>query len=376
MIKTDCIHFPIDRPCRFHKEQGIKCGACDHYVPVTAPAGGAAEEILIIKLGAMGDVLRTTFLLPGLRNKYPRSRITWIVAAGSTGVLEGNPFLSAVVPLNDKVYALLAAKKFDIVVNLDLSPVSISLATLAMARKRIGYWLNGWRRVQYSNRFAREWLSMSAFDDLKKANTRTYQYWMAKIAGLPRVDYEICTPLADDAVARAAAFAKKHKIGGKPVVGINPGAGGRWQLKKWSDKGYGELLKRCAAAGYTVLLYGGPEEEKLLASYLRKAKGAAVSTGTANALPDFFALLDLCDVLVTGDTMAMHAALGLKKKVVAIFGPTSAAEIELYGRGRKVVSSVPCACCYRTECPVTPNCMETITADAVWTALTSLMKGQ
>jgi heptosyltransferase-2 len=375
MIKTDCIHFPLDRPCRFHKEKGIKCGTCGHYVPVAAPAG-AVKEILIIKLGAMGDVLRTTFLLPGLKKKYPRSRITWVVAAGSTAVLEGNPFLSAVVPMNDRVYSLLSAKKFDIVINLDLAPVSISLATLAMARKRIGYWLNEERQVQCSNTFAREWLSMSAFDDLKKANTRTYQYWMAKIAGLPRADYEIFTPLAADAVARAAAFAHRHKIGRKPVVGINPGAGGRWQLKKWSDRGYGGLLKRCADAGYTVLLYGGPEEEKLLASYLRKAKGAAVSTGTANALPDFFALLDLCDVLITGDTMAMHAALGLKKKVVAIFGPTSAAEIELYGRGQKVISPVSCACCYRPECPVTPNCMEQIPVDAVWNALNDLVKGK
>jgi heptosyltransferase-2 len=252
---------------------------------------------------------------------------------------------------------------------MDLSSASLSLATLALAGKRAGYWLDTRRRVQCSNRFAREWLAMSARDDLKKANHRTYQYWMARIAGLPRDDYEIYTPLTKEAVRHATAFAKKHRLQGKTVVGINPGAGGRWRLKKWNDRGYIELIRRCAAAGYPVLLYGGPEEERLLSAYLRRAKGNAATTGTRNSLPDFFALLDLCDVLVSGDTLAMHAALGLKKRVVPIFGPTSAAEIEVYGRGRKVVSSAPCVCCYRPSCTVTPNCMQLIPAETVWEAV-------
>jgi heptosyltransferase-2 len=61
----------------------------------------------------------------------------------------------------------------------------------------------------------------------------------------------------------------------------------------------------------------------------------------------------------------MHLAIGLKKKVIALFGPTCAQEIELYGRGEKVISSIPCAPCYRRHCEVSPNCMEAITAEEV-----------
>lgn len=373
-IRTDCQHFPLDRPCRFHKEKGTHCAECRRYVPVRGTAGRPLR-VLIVKIGAMGDVLRTTFLLPGLAQRYSRPAITWIVAPVSTGVLEGNPYISRIWPMDREIFSRLLAEEFDVVVNLDLSPESLALATLAAARRRIGFWLDAKRRVQCSNSFARRWLAMSAFDDLKRANTQTYQRWMAKIAGLPRSDYEIQVPLRKDAVARAQAFAARQGLTGRvPVIGINPGAGGRWRLKKWTDEGYLDIIGRCKSIGAKVVLFGGPEEKELLDSLVKRSRGAAVSAGADNALPDFFGRLSLCDVLITGDTMAMHAALGLKKKVVAIFGPTSAAEIELYGRGLKVVSPKECACCYRPSCAEKTTCMDMIEPDLVWAAVASTLK--
>jgi heptosyltransferase-2 len=77
--------------------------------------------------------------------------------------------------------------------------------------------------------------------------------------------------------------------------------------------------------------------------------------------------------VVTGDTTAMHLAIGLKKKVIALFGPTCAQEIELYDRGEKVVSSIHCAPCYRRKCEVSPNCMEAITAEEVMKKIKGLL---
>lgn len=367
-VKTDCLHFPLDRPCRFHKAEGTHCTGCKYFVSFLA-SGRGKKNILIVKLGAMGDVLRTTFLLPGLKEKYPSSQITWIVAPQSVPVLETNPYLDRIWPFEPKVLAALPLERFDIVINLDLAPESLALATLAVADKRVGYWLDDKRSVMASNSFAVEWLHMSAFDDMKKANRKTYQYWMSKIVGLPQDDYEIYVPLLAAAKEKAAHFAKKNELDGHVVVGINPGAGKRWRLKKWTDDGFVELIKRLDSRGFKVMLLGGPEERDLLAGYMKKMRGRAVNAGCDNTIPDFFALLNLCDVVVTGDTMAMHAALGLKKNVVAIFGPTSAAEIELYGRGTKVVSPASCACCYQPECLVSPDCMEQIPFETVMSAL-------
>lgn len=371
-LYTDCQNFPLDRPCTYHKESGIHCRECRRYVPLAAPSK-TVRKILIIKLGAMGDVLRTTFLLEGLKEKYPRAEITWIVAPQSTAVLEGNPRIGRIWPMEKDVISKLALEKFDVAVNMDLSPESLGLATLANAGKRIGYWLDGRRGVKASNAAARQWLGMSAFDDLKKKNTQTYQRWMSRIAELPRADYEIYVPLKRSSLAKARAFAAKHRLSGKTVIGINPGAGKRWKLKKWTDAGFKAIIRRCEQEGFAVLLLGGPEEKELLAK-LAKTSRAVVNAGTDNALPDFFALVNLCDLLITGDTMAMHAALGLKKKVVSIFGPTSAPEIELYGRGAKIVSPAPCVCCYRMKCNVKPDCMQRIKPDAVWNGVQRLLK--
>lgn len=363
MIRTDCSNFPLDRPCRPHKQKGVKCSSCGKYLPVVSPAKTA--RILIIKIGAMGDVLRTTFLLEGLAEKYKHPDITWIVAPHSAAILEQNPHINRVWSFDCGIFAKITAEKFDICVNLDLGPESLGLATLAVASKKIGFSLDAGRRIVCSGPAAKQWLEMSAFDDLKKKNNRTYQYWMAKICGLVRNDYEICTPLDKASVKKAEVFRRRHGLAGHRLIGINPGAGKRWKYKKWTDQGYLKLIAEAGAMGAKVLLLGGPEEDQLIAKLVKSSKGRAVSAGTGNSLYDFFALLNLCDIVVTGDTLALHAALGLKKKVVALFGPTSSAEIEIYGRGTKIVTPAQCACCYLQDCGVRPDCMKLIRPEEV-----------
>ncbi len=61
----------------------------------------------------------------------------------------------------------------------------------------------------------------------------------------------------------------------------------------------------------------------------------------------------------------MHLSLALGKRTVVLFGPTSAAEIELYGFGEKVVPDMACLSCYKTSCDFVPNCMDLISTDMV-----------
>lgn len=374
MIKTDCAYFPLDRPCVYHKSRGVKCDNCGRYSPVSKKA---AKKVLVIKLNAMGDVLRTTFLLPGLRRKFPGCEITWITDPNAVQILEGNPRIARIIPFDNKVFKLLASETFLAAVNLDLSPESLSLMGLARAKKKFGFWLDAKRRVVASNAAAKHWLEMSAFDDVKKRNRKTYQYWMASICGTSAggsMADGIFVPLKKSSLARAARFAARHGLKGKTVIGINPGAGRRWKFKKWTDAGYVKVIKELAAKGYKVVLFGGPEEKELIAKLMKQSGGKAVSAGTNNSLPDFFALLNLCGVLVTGDTLALHAALGLGKKAVGIFGPTSAAEIEMYGRGVKAVTPKPCACCYLQTCDKKPDCMKMIGPEKILKGIHKLLK--
>ena len=110
----------------------------------------------------------------------------------------------------------------------------------------------------------------------------------------------------------------------------------------------------------TCMILGG-EAEKERNEKIAKATGA-LNAGV-HSLRNFAAIINQCDILVTSDSLAMHFGIALKKKIVAFFGPTSAAEIELYDFGIKVYPAMDCLTCYRKTCDKVPNCMDKLTVD-------------
>ena len=368
IIYSDCKYFPLDRPCIYQKNKNAVCSSCTKYVSIKKSSGNLTN-ILIIKLGAMGDVLRTTFILEGLKQKYKNISIDWLVEEKNKDTLTGNKYINNIIINNSKVFSFLTSTKYNIVINLDLAPESLAFATMAMADKKIGYWLDGNRKIKASNKYARQWLLTSAYDTLKKENKNTYQYWMAKITELSKDNYEIIVPISKQAKLKA----KNLNIpkSNKKIIGINPSSSKRWKMKKWNLDKFIKLTKILSDKGYTILLLGGTEDEFEINKILSKKIKNVYSTGLNNSVQEFFAIINLCDIIVCGDTMAMHAALGLKKKVVAIFGPTSSNEIEMYNRGIKVIPKT-CSCCYRQDCSKKVTCMDEISVEEVLTAIYNL----
>ncbi len=368
MIHRDCRYYRGDRPCVFHKTEGVVCRDCSHYSPI-------GEKILVIKLEAAGDVLRTTSILPGLKERFPAGYLTWITRRSSLPLFRHNPLVDRVLPLQPAGLAAVLSESFDLAINLDNSPVSASLQALIRAGEKKGYTLDSSGRVAPCGPEAEAWLEMAVFDGVKKANRKTCQTLIREIVGLPPPDGEIILNLGPEELAWGERFAREQGLGeGELRIGFNTGGGRRWRYKRWSREATLALARLCCERlGARLLLYGGPEEEERNAWLVREGKGIFIDTGCRNDLRTFFSLLNLCDLLVTSDTLALHAAVGLKKRVVALFGPTSAAEIDLYGRGEKVVAPVPCQCCYRTDCDVSPNCMETIEPETVLAAVRKLL---
>jgi ADP-heptose:LPS heptosyltransferase len=318
----------------------------------------------------MGDVLRTTFLLHGLKELYPDSKIAWIVNEKNASVLEHNNLIDDIILNDETIGNYLINNFFDIVINLDLGYDSLLLAKLSNNSKVLGFTLSNNRNIITSNEFAKEWLKMSAYDELKKANTFTYQYWMSKITELPKDNYEIIVPLQKTSTIKAEQFLKYNNINhNNKIIGINPGAGKRWNLKKWVLSSFIETAKYFSKKGCTILLLGGKYDENEINAILKENIPNVISTGIDNSIPDFFAKINLCDVLLCGDTMALHAAAGLKKNTVALFGPTSANEIEICSRGIKIQSKKECVVCYKQECHIINNCMKAISVKDVLEAI-------
>jgi len=364
-IAYDCQYFLGDRPCMWHKQNGFLC-ECKYYKPKSG-------NILIIKLDAIGDVLRTTCLLPVIANKWPGMGITWITRPESVPLLENNPFITEIVPYDTDALVHLSSRTFDRVINLDAGKISSGMATIAEAKEKIGYVLHKDGYVKGTNEAAEEWLRMGVFDDLKKANQRSYQGIMCSILGLSNKGMKYVLELTEAEKAEGGRHLLRIGLNSdKPIIGIHTGGGGRWRLKQWDEKNFLALISELGheLGGIAqILLFGGPLERELNRWIMAKSNGLVFDAGCKNEIRHFASLVNCCSIVLSGDSLAMHIALAMKRRTVVLFGPTSNTEIELFGLGEKVIPDLDCLSCYKKECDFVPNCMDSISVEMVKQAL-------
>lgn len=364
-LKTDCRHVRWDRPCAPHKRRGKVCATCDEYDPIR-------HRVLMVKLAATGDVLRTTAFLPAIHATWPQAKVTWLTRRSAVGLFDGNPLVDEVLATDDAVTAArLTTETFDVVLCPDADPDAAVLAAMATARERRGYVRDAQGRVVPLGPGAARWLAMGLSDTQKRANLDTYQDLVADVLGLDRalVTEPILEPSGHD---KAAARAFLQGLGATgALVGLNTGAGGRWAYKVWTREHQQAFVRLCTDAGCSVLLLGGPEEVVRHRELLAANAGRAVfDGGNHNSYGRFAGLVEQCRVIVTSDSLAVHVAAARKVPAVVLFGPTSAAEIELYGRGTKVVPpGLDCLCCYLPRCDRVPHCQALIEPQVVWAAV-------
>ncbi len=365
-IKFDCRYFSGDKPCRFK----TICINCRFYKP-------AAERILIIKLASVGDVLRTTALLPALRKKYPRSYISWLVSSPAEKLLETNPYIDRILVYSLESALLLQSEKFDLVVCLDKAPEAASIANLVKADKKYGFGLDEQGKIYPFNKEAEYCFILGLDDELKfYKNKKTYQEMIFELAGLKyrneRYELKLCQGELDS----AEQFFKRNGLKPKDtVIGVNTGAGKVFANKHLKPEKTVELIKLLAEKiGAKVLLLGGPLEKRLNEYILRMTKGyRIINGGCDNSLECFSALVNKCSVVITADTLALHIAIALNKPVVALFGPTCPQEIGLYGRGKKIVTDSDCAPCYKNKCDKPSTCMDKIKAEKIVSAVKDVL---
>ncbi len=156
-------------------------------------------------------------------------------------------------------------------------------------------------------------------------------------------------------------------------IGLNVGVGTKWPSKGWPAKRWEELIETLNSKNYQMLLLGGQDEKELITGLFSKYK-FLINNGYNNSLVEFAAIVSLCDILITADTLALHIGTALNKKIIALFGPTSISEIDLFGRSKKVTALDDCKCYYNRYCTEEVSCMEKITSEMVVNAISEIEK--
>lgn len=332
-VKYDCRFIRADVPCKPSKLHGVDCSDCSYYEKFN-------KKILIIKLGAAGDVIRTTPLLYPLKNEYHYGKIYWLTNFPELLPVDSEISVDEPLRFNLENILFLQETKFDVVINLDKDKEAVALASKINAFRKFGYTLiNGF--CYPVNADAEHKLLTGMFDDYSKKNMKSYPEEIFEICGynFKKEKYILDVDRNFDRVWDVNSK--------KKVVGLNTGCGSRWTSRLWKNDYWVELINKLKDKDYEVVLLGG-EQEHENNTYLAELTNCKYF-GHFD-IRTFVNLVNKCDIIVTQVTMGLHIAIALGKKVVLmnnIFNPN---EFELYGSGVIVQPGKECKCYFSPKC--------------------------
>ena len=348
-IKQDCRFFKGNIPCIYHKNKKVHCWDCKFYEPINI-------KILIIKLGAAGDVIRTTPLLHKIRQVYSNAEITWI-----THFPELIPSLvDSILNFEFKNILYLINNSFDIACNLDKDKEACALINMIHAKSKSGFKLENGKVAPINKDAEHKWLT-GLFDDVNKKNGKSYVQEIFEIFG---VKFDGEKYIFNKPVKKEWNISRE-----RPLIGLNTGCGDRWKTRIWPERCWVDLAKLLKKANFNVILLGGQNEDRKNKIIARKAD---VNYLGCFSLKDFISLLDQCDVIVTAVTMALHIAIALEKKIVLFNNVFNRNEFELYNLGEIIEPNIPCVGCYKPNCSI--SCMEKIDPKKVFEVCKKLFK--
>jgi len=312
-------------------------------------------NILIIKVGALGDVVRTSFIAQALKDKYRENnpKITWVTDEKAKPLFINNPYVNELISKENKKN--ISNRSWDLVINLEEDEENCRFVSSLNYHEFIGFFWKGEKVLPTST--MQEWYNMSALgkkpenDILKKKNKKSHRQILGEILNINWKKYEPFLRLNENQRQIAKNFLRIHNIRKDEfVIGINTGSADRWP-KQLSIKKTSELIEKIHKKfNAKILLFGGPNEIERNQEIIQETKAPIISTGCGNDLVEFPALISTCSLFITSDSLGLHIALALKRSTICLLGPTSNAEIDMYSLGEKVIADSTCLCCYKKDC--------------------------
>jgi len=334
-------------------------------------------KILVIKLGAIGDVVHTLPAVSMIRRHLPASYIAWVAERGGPASLLGdNPCLDRVIEIDSKgwrnrwsepqtrqaiskVVGMLQSELFDIALDFQGLLKSAVIGKLSRAPRRIGFSI-GALREPASAVLLSERVSVDDRQHVIYKNLRLVEHLGIPIEG--RLDFPIAVTPEDERFSETEI----SRLGGR-IAMLNPGGG--WRTKLWSTKDYALIADRLwSAFGLPTIVTFGPGEEQLARDVVEGTRSNA-AVALSVTLKQLFALARRTSIFIGGDTGPLHLAAAAGAPIVGIYGPTSSIRNGPLGRhGREpVVERRDLECrvdCYRRRCGHT-SCMA-IPSEIVW----------
>ncbi len=354
----------------------------------------APQRILIVKFGALGDIVMATPLLAALRRSYPMAYITWLVDEKNVEAVDANPFVDEIMLWGSGEWGLMRSTR-----------------PRNWIKNRFGLrWVEGLIHLKYSlhHRFdtfisfhPENWqflknaadpnVSVGVFQSLsetKRDYTSSYtKSYTEKDFPIHQVDIYLL-PL--DALCLPPEIDKRMSVGytaedDKAVdhllqqQGIKPGfvilaPKTTWSSKCWPEKDWSALGDALAQEHRQVVLIGTQSESEAIKRVASGMQSMPANLAGALSFRQMIALIARASLCISGDTGPMHVASALNTPYVALFGPTPPARwAPIEGDGIIMLHPVPCSPCMKVVCPNPPEthmrCMGLLTVAEVFDAV-------
>jgi lipopolysaccharide heptosyltransferase I len=313
----------------------------------------AGGSLLVVRLGALGDVVRTLPAVRWLRDSRPSLRIAWVVEPAAAAILRDHPLLDELVVLPRPTWARAARRpwrvpaaavdivrfarslrrrRFDAAIDFQGMLKSALVARAAGIPVRLGF--GGEHVREGAHRFYTHRADLP--DPSVSRVARALR--LAEAAGATAGPVVADLGLSDaDRIEGRQALDAATGAGSGPRVVVVPGTSARQSYKRYPPDRYGEVIRALATRPCRVAVAGGPGEEDLVAATVRAAGGQAGVLPPVGLRP-LAAALEAADLFVGGDTGPMHVAWAVGTPVVAVFGPTRTDWNAPWGDGHRIVA--------------------------------------
>jgi lipopolysaccharide heptosyltransferase I len=326
-------------------------------------------NILIVRLGALGDIVHTIPAAAALRASYPASRIDWLVDARHRGILDLVQGLNDTIVLERPtlrgwvdVVRRLRRVHYDAALDFQGLLKSAVLARASGAAKVAGFSI--WHlREKTARPFYSTTDAHQSAEDLP-GHVIYKNLRLLRTVGIDTAT--IAFPLSRR--PSAALEAIRSRLGAVPFALINPGAA--WPNKRWSAQRFGEAASFLREVrGVPSVVLWGPGEESLARDVVSAAAGSAIEA-PATTLADLVELSRVAEIMISGDTGPLHIAGAAGAPLVAIFGPTDPARNGPWSPDDVIVSRYgACECHYQRRCRAWSWCLADVTVAEVTAAI-------
>jgi lipopolysaccharide heptosyltransferase I len=335
------------------------------------------NKILIIRLSAIGDVLRALPVLRTIRQNFPGSRIAWAVEEASKDLLFNHPDVDEVIVVPLAAWRSMVksgrllkatAEAAAFIKNLKARQFDLTIDFHGLLKSGLISYLSGAPvRVSFTREFTKEFNCL--FNNCRfpletnKISRIERNYMLLQKMGLKIIDDYPAIPITEYDKAAISTFFRQSRIDtSRPLVVMHPGTSPKTLYKRWEPNRYAVVADQLIEDYAAQIIFTWADREldtvKEITAVMKYRAHVACETRSLGQLAEIFRH---CDLYVGGDTGPMHLAAFMKVPVVAIFGPTDYIVNAPYKKTKHIIirKELACSPCRVQDCKKR-DCMKAI----------------